>query len=345
MALHVLLLLLALVPLYEGRRLTDAENRNRLRICGTSPKLYENIKSSSSEEEVEDNGSPQFKIVNGRNSGPRPYAVQLIYTLNEREKDSCGGTMISSRHVLTAAHCVYNGYLQYCENQTDIMHPRTESHKWEVVLRSRCGHRNVDKSCEAREPKLFAKIKTIFVNRKFYDDRCRKGGDIAIFELDRDFYPEEGVVPACLGGISSKVHEYNSHNLTVFGWGKDPNLKSSIKFPSFLQEVNLKLQECSEKVPDFICTEEIDKNVCRGDSGGGMMIPADNTGYPTVIGTVSRGAVCEYMRLLLFSHRFSGGIFTDARVYNRFICNVTGVCPLGRMKKQQRTIYDELAVV
>lgn len=48
------------------------------------------------------------KIVGGQNSHPGeiPYIVSL--TIAHTNKHECGGSLISSKHVLTAAHCFHN---------------------------------------------------------------------------------------------------------------------------------------------------------------------------------------------------------------------------------------------
>uniref|UniRef100_A0A1I8AFN4 Peptidase S1 domain-containing protein n=1 Tax=Steinernema glaseri TaxID=37863 RepID=A0A1I8AFN4_9BILA len=310
-----LFVLLAVLALSQGRRLTAQENRERFLHCGSAP-------DDSPTPTTAQTDSSQFKILGGRNSGPRPYAAQLIYE-NGNDGDHCGGTMISSRHVLTAAHCVYEDREKFCNGT--LYAPRNNATRWTVVLKSRCGHLNTDPSCDEKDAKIFAKPTKIFVNLNFFKRYCEKGGDIAIFELDRDYLPEEGVVPACLAAeLDARKTQGGFHN--------------------YLQEVNLKLQGCTSGFApdDALCTEEIDKNVCRGDSGGGLMIPAAVNNKPTVIGLVSHGARCINMWFSYYKHKYPGGVFTDVRGYNRFICRTTGVCPFAKLKKQKKFTIDEI---
>ncbi|TKR70439.1 hypothetical protein L596_022469 [Steinernema carpocapsae] len=116
-----------------------------------------------------------------------------------------------------------------------------------------------------------------------------------------------------------------------------------------LQEVDLKYEECKKRrdLPkDVICTEEKDKNVCAGDSGGGLMITPISRRH-TVIGTVSEGTRCDFMVLKKFEKQpNSGGWFTDVRKYDVFLCEVAGICPIGKRKNKRglrfgkKQVYD-----
>ena len=47
-------------------------------------------------------------IINGYDAPDRPYYVRLDITMySNGTRDYCGGTIISSGYVLTAAHCLY----------------------------------------------------------------------------------------------------------------------------------------------------------------------------------------------------------------------------------------------
>ncbi|CAR99710.1 Protein CBG25310 [Caenorhabditis briggsae] len=90
-----------LIPLQSTQKLTDSENKLRKETCGKGLKcmLFEN--------------SDRRRITDA------PWNV-AIEVMNEKESGLCTGTLISSRHVITARHCFAllkdDGYLQKFEN-------------------------------------------------------------------------------------------------------------------------------------------------------------------------------------------------------------------------------------
>ncbi|UMM12913.1 hypothetical protein L5515_001451 [Caenorhabditis briggsae] len=98
-----------LIPLQSTQKLTDSENKLRKETCGKGLKLK--------------NGYGR-KIQNGVKSRitDAPWNV-AIEVMNEKESGLCTGTLISSRHVITARHCFAllkdDGYV-WTTNETKI---------------------------------------------------------------------------------------------------------------------------------------------------------------------------------------------------------------------------------
>ncbi len=213
----------------------------------------------------------QSKIVGGEIAQDRPFMAGLV----ERSTDYafCGGTFISETVVMTAAHCVADG--------------------WQG-MRVAGGHRlnkdlTNDKTVTA----------TDVVVHEHYDANTNDN-DIALVFLKSE---ELGR----LGGRVKPAHNSDvldlpetAHNAIVSGWG---SISSGGTYPDELREVTVPIitnAQCKSAGGYYddvnereVCAGDWDQggiDSCQGDSGGPLFVEKD--GKVEVIGIVSWGEGC-----------------------------------------------------
>ena len=173
----------------------------------------------------------------------------------------CGGTLISSTHVLTAAHCTdgesasgirvllgEHSIADFDFNRVDVA---------EIIMHPKYNSRNVN-------------------------------NDYAILRLAEPVTFTDKVSPACLPNDMRET--YAGVLATVTGWG---TLSSGGNQPTTLQEVDVTVTtnaECDSAygsiTKNMICAADSGKDSCQGDSGGPLIAPEN--GRQALVRTSSR---------------------------------------------------------
>ncbi|KAL3289886.1 hypothetical protein HHI36_023276, partial [Cryptolaemus montrouzieri] len=172
----------------------------------------------------------------------------------------CGGSLITSKHVLTAAHC------------TRDSRQRPFAAKQFTV---RLGDIDLKRNDEPSAPVTF-KVSEIRTHPQF--SRVGFYNDIAILVLDRPARKSKYVIPLCLPPPELRRETFAGKRTTVVGWGttyyggKESTVQRQAILPVWRNE------DCNEAyfqpiTSNFICAgySEGGTDACQGDSGGPLM--------------------------------------------------------------------------
>nr|XP_055164349.1 mannan-binding lectin serine protease 1 isoform X3 [Nyctereutes procyonoides] len=236
-------------------------------------------------------GVPKFsrklmaRIVNGRpaQKGITPWIAMLSYP---NEQPFCGGSLLGSSWIVTAAHCLHQSLdSEYpALHDSDLLRPSD----LKVIMGKHWRRRS-----DGNEQHL--RVKRIFLH-PLYDPNTFEN-DVALVELLESPVLNDFVMPICL----PEEPPEEGAIVIVSGWGK----QFLQRFPETLMEIEIPIVDhhtCQEayaplrkKVTrDMICAGEKEggKDACAGDSGGPMVTLDKERGQWYLVGTVSWGEDC-----------------------------------------------------
>lgn len=223
--------------------------------------------------------NPGFRITSGSKTflGEFPWMALLIYYQNGIFDFRCGGSLISERYVLTAAHCI-----------TD------------TLAGIRLGEYDTGKVQDCEHGTCAPSVQDFYIESYKVHEEYNSStfaNDIALIKLATPAEFNVNVKPICLP-VDFPETDLAGEGAIVSGWGVTEHGTKSSKLLKATIPVRL-VQECQSKYQRF--AEVTDKQVCAGgadgqdscggDSGGPMKYIAFLIGMPRYIqyGIVSYG--------------------------------------------------------
>eukprot|EP00095_Tigriopus_kingsejongensis_P006640 maker-scaffold1475_size39547-snap-gene-0.9 protein:Tk06640 transcript:maker-scaffold1475_size39547-snap-gene-0.9-mRNA-1 annotation:"trypsin-1 precursor" len=220
-------------------------------------------------------GEHPLRVVNGwpADKNEWPWIAALLRS----GRQFCGGSLIDSTHILTAAHCVAQMSAQ------DVQ-----------MLTVRLGEHNIRREGESNT--FETPVTRVVRHKGFSSDTLYN--DVALITL-KNAVPEsmsDTIRPVCLPSGSTR---YTGRLGTVVGWG---SLRENGPQPDVLQELTMEIWDnarCDQiyqgvspaGIKDhMMCAGKKGKDSCSGDSGGPFMI--GNGDRWEQVGIVSWGIGC-----------------------------------------------------
>ncbi|PZC86342.1 hypothetical protein B5X24_HaOG200388 [Helicoverpa armigera] len=213
--------------------------------------------------------SDSDRIIGGRETELEqfPWTVLLEITFDygdKRQGFNCGGSLLSSKYVLTAGHCVFDqgGKIVDLDIYLAEYDKRTFPKDCKNVLGQ--GQKCIEN--------VVMKAEHVALHPQ-YDD-THLNNDIALIRIQGNAPYTDYIRPICLPTIDIDSPDFSNLRLAVAGWGRNGRYRSDVKQSTI---VNLVPQaKCKKFYPSLsrrqMCAAGYTgEDTCKGDSGGPLM--------------------------------------------------------------------------
>lgn len=171
---------------------------------------------------------------------------------------NCGGTLISSKTVITAAHCINTSTKNYRADEVVLYLGRYSLIDWSEV------------------GSVATNVDQILIHTDYKKQRDSFDADIAILVITKRVEFNEFVRPVCLWPGKSSIQEIEGKNGVVVGWGKDgtdrvvSNIPKKVNLPIVNSITCVQTSESLSKAVSnrTFCAGTLNGDgPCHGDSG------------------------------------------------------------------------------
>ncbi|ATY67436.1 trypsin precursor [Cordyceps militaris] len=210
------------------------------------------------------------RVIGGEEAklGEFPFIVS-INAINGHPIQQCAGTLVDSKTVVTAAHCLEQ--VIWCREQAGRC-PGT-------VFNVRAG------SLAREKDGVLVDVQNFHIHPS-YDNKVGSANDIAILKLAAEISESASVKYAKLPASGSDPAV--ASGAVVAGWG---TIAQGAPVAKTLRRVNVPILtrgDCAGAVDTMVCAGAPGKDSCQGDSGGPLVDKASGQ----LIGVVSSGVSC-----------------------------------------------------
>jgi len=262
------------------------------------------------------------KIVGGTTAGspafwPWQVSIRRIYANTVNFSHLCGGTLISSKWIITAAHC----FIKYTNlyYQDGVMENRIDQYMIHVGRY----HKSEVRGEEGLQMRTLEKY---IAHENFSPTAKNQVNDIALAKMLYDVQITEHVKPVCLPSSDAPPRE--GDRMWITGWGDDMNIGPDNEVLKELSLPVASVEMCKNDWKSYynegwICSDRAYKeDACTGDSGG-PAVHKTRDGRWRIVGITAAGS----MKCSTTQASVKAGVFTNVAKFRQWIdTNTGGMC-------------------
>ncbi|CAI5442643.1 unnamed protein product [Caenorhabditis angaria] len=331
----IFVVLLLIFDFVEARQLTEREAKLLKNNCGRYVEGYQGVdsKSPKSVPESEDN----YKVLYGKEASESqaPWAASIAIRFPSGNiNHTASGTLVSPFHIVTAAHVIGISADPAPDCETGEMKSAKFLHgarDFVVYLNTTCADEN---ACNTKDGLVPRSVSEVFVRKGYVGDGCfnrESFNDVAILVLAEPVEFSSHIYPACIGKTDASLE---NEEIRLFGYGRDPSAEGQTM--GILKYQNAKFGICPTtfNTTGLLCVNPLKQGLaCDGDSGAGYIHKQNGRKAVELVGVLSAGANCEFVRNKHIKEDAKhkkrtqeADFIVDVGRHNDYFCACCGLC-------------------